>query len=104
MNEPVSPRQVDLGPTDIAPFARHTGTKVAFASIEWLAHCLVLGVLLVGMRGLEALVDLLWPGGQLSFLGLVPIHQLFSTADFLLLAAVLVLGVGCVIKAYRGLQ
>ena len=78
--------------------------KAVFASLEWLAHCLVVGVLLVGMRSLEALVNFLWPGDQLLFLGLVPIHQLFSTADFLLLVAVLILGISCVVKAYRGVQ
>jgi hypothetical protein len=108
MNEPVSPGQeveleeVELEPSAVGPFVRHTGRKAAFAVIEWLAHCLVVGVLLVGMRGLEALVKLLWPRDQVLFLGIVPIHQLFSTADFLLLVAVLVLGVGCVVKAYRG--
>lgn len=72
------------------------------AVIEWLSHCLIVAAILAGMRGLQVLVHWLWGDEELMFLGLVPLEHLFHTADFLLLAAVLTLGIACVVRAYRG--
>jgi hypothetical protein len=87
----------------LAKFAQHAFKRAAWAAIEWISHCSVVVVILLGMRGIEALVHWLWPGGVLSFLGLMTLDELFSTADFILLCGILVLGIACVVRAYRGI-
>ena len=105
-SEPVakSPNVVTEGPSrqTLAKFAEHTFKRAAWAAIEWLSHCFVVVVILLGMRGIETLVHWLWPGEALTFLGLITLHELFSTADFILLCSILVFGIACVVRAYRG--
>lgn len=90
-------------PTEsLGGFFRHTGNKTVRAIIEWLAHCLVVAALLGGMRVLQLWTGLLWEGQEILFMQLIPLDELFKTADFILLSAVLLLGIGCVVRAYRG--
>ena len=101
--EPIAAEK-DLEPAPFAIFMRRVFLRATFAAIEWLSHCVVIAVILCGMRGLELLTHLLWGRQKVTFLGFVSIHELFSTADFLLLVFILFLGIACVIKAYRGVR
>jgi hypothetical protein len=82
--------------------AGHAAKRAILAAIEWISHCAVVVVILLGIRGLEELVHWLWPGKEMSFLGLMTLADLFSAADFILLCSILMLGIACVIRAYRG--
>jgi hypothetical protein len=92
----------NLSKRTLAEFAKYALRRAVWAIIEWLSHCSVVIVILLGMRGIEALVHWLWPAEALSFLGLITLGELFSTADFILLCSILVLGIACVVRAYRG--
>src|SRR3954462_844125 len=93
-----------LSKMTLAKFAEHALKKASWAAIEWISHCSVVVIILLGMRGVEALSHWLWPDKTLSFLGLITLDELFSTADFTLLSLILGLGIACVVKAYRGVQ
>jgi hypothetical protein len=86
----------------LAAFLLVTGTKTARAIVEWLSHCIVVAALLAGMKGLEMLITSLWGGEDIRPLGLMSLHNLVKLADVFLLAAVLILGGWCVVKAYKG--
>ena len=81
--------------------ARGAGTKTAIALIEWLSHLVVVAALLAGMKALQVFSRWLWEGKDVH-LGLLTIDELLKTADFILVGAVLILGIGCVVRAYRG--
>lgn len=86
----------------VGQYSRNTGKKATRAIIEWLSHCFIVAALLGGMRLLQVWTEWLWNGEPVLLLGLVPLEELFKTADFILLSAVLVLGIGCVVRAYKG--
>lgn len=85
-----------------AEFGAKVLRKSTYAIIEWFAHCLVVGSILVGMRLLHWLMEYLWQGKTLLFFDSITPDQVFQTADFCLLVGILTLGVACVVNAYRG--
>lgn len=91
--------EVDL---EVADLLRKSGKRSLVAIGEWISHCIVVAAILVGMWLLHGLSNLLWRGQAISFLGLFSLDELFATADFILLCLILLLGIGCVSKAYRG--
>jgi hypothetical protein len=102
LNSPPAPRAEQVQAETFQGFFRQTGGRAARAILEWLLHCLIVSALLGGMRSLQLWTKFLWQGEEVSFIGLISLDELFHTADFILLAAVLLLGIGCVVRAYRG--
>ena len=75
--------------------------RAFYAILDWLAHCLVVATILIGMRCLRYLFEFLWHGEEVKFFGYISVDELFLAADFFLLAGILIVGIFCVINAYR---
>jgi hypothetical protein len=102
LNSPPAPQAESVPTETFRGFFRQTWGRAARAILEWIAHCLIVSALLGGMRSVQLWTKFLWQGEEVSFMGLVSLDELFHTADFILLAAVLLLGIGCVVRAYKG--
>lgn len=72
------------------------------ALLEWIAHTLVVGGLLLGFKGIEELIHFLWSGNERLLFGVFPLRYIFDAADLAILIGFLTYGVYSVIKAYRG--
>ena len=74
--------------------------RVANASIELVAHLIVLTVLLAGIWLLEKFVHVLWGEHDYLFFQRLKLRYLFDGADLALIAGFLVWGVYSAIAAY----
>ena len=82
-------------------FLRQTLLRTLRAVTEWICHCFLICVVLLGIRGCYFVLEGLWAPEPLIFFGKLPATQLLAAADFFALLGLLVLGVGCVVRAYR---
>ncbi|HVR06705.1 MAG TPA: hypothetical protein VMW75_01545 [Thermoanaerobaculia bacterium] len=78
---------------------RDVGRKTLIAAGEWCMHCLLVALILAGMRGLQFLVEALWRGEELLFFDRIPLNEVFHTATFILLAAIFLIGILDIIRA-----
>lgn len=76
-------------------------SRSSVAIVEWCAHCVIVGAILLGIRLLHILIDFLWDGEEVTFFQVISLDELVFAFDFFLLVGILLLGVGAVIKAYR---
>jgi len=92
-DQPPSERSV------LRPFGRAKN-----ALVEWSAHTLVVGGLLVGIRLIEYLLHALWTVDERLLFGTIPLHWLFDAADLAILSGFLTYGVVKVLQVYSGRQ
>jgi hypothetical protein len=78
--------------------------RLLSAALEFSAHCALLAVLLLGMKGVERFAVILWGAGRIFRFGSATfaMQALFDGADLSLIVCILCIGGYATIRTYWG--
>jgi hypothetical protein len=99
----VRPMKEALQPATAPPRKRRTTlSRTVSAALEFIAHCALLAVMLLCMRGLEKLMEWLWGPEKVFHVASqsVSLQHMFDGGHIAVFIAILVIGVYATVRTY----